>query len=87
MAKSKTMAKRMNLRCQRNRKCGACKGSQTAAASTYYPKDMGMAQMPVGVLVTVRAGGMVRGCIGTGGMGHRFLPVWKAGGRIRAGGT
>ena len=40
MTTSKTMAKRMNLRCQRNRKCKTCKGSQTAAASTDYPKDM-----------------------------------------------
>ena len=40
MTTSKVMAKRMNLRCQGNHEHDPCMGSQTAAASAYYPKAM-----------------------------------------------
>ena len=40
MTTSKVMAKRMNLRCQGNHEHEPCMGSQTAAASAYYPKAM-----------------------------------------------
>ena len=40
MTTSRVMAERMNLRCQGNHKHEPCMGSQTAAASAYYPKAM-----------------------------------------------